>query len=186
MESKLKAFDDFMKVQQEMDSLKKNEDNPFFKSKYVPLNQVLRVVKPVLHKNNFIVEQEPCVIDGESCLKTRIIHKSGEEFTGTTKLPSKDSNDPQKIGGSITYMRRYSLCSMLGLEEEDDDGNDASKDETLFFKIKRALQGAKNEATFDKLWGEAKKRKKELNDADWAEIEKIGNEEKGKHVRLEK
>jgi hypothetical protein len=56
----------------------------------------------------------------------------------------------------------------------------------LFDKIKKALQNAKDEATFDKLYGEAKKRKKELNEADWAEIEKIAGEEKGKHVRLEK
>lgn len=56
----------------------------------------------------------------------------------------------------------------------------------LFEKMKKALLGAKDEATFDKLYGEAKKRKKELSEADWAEIEKIGDEEKGKHVRGEK
>ena len=31
----------------------------------------------------------------------------------------------QGLGSAITYARRYSLVSMLGLEAEDDDGNKA-------------------------------------------------------------
>jgi hypothetical protein len=36
-------------------------------------------------------------------------------------------NDPQKMGSMITYYRRYTLQSLLGLQAEDDDGNAASK-----------------------------------------------------------
>ena len=32
----------------------------------------------------------------------------------------------QKLGGAVTYLRRYTLSSLLGLQSEDDDGNAAS------------------------------------------------------------
>ena len=34
--------------------------------------------------------------------------------------------DAQKIGSAITYFRRYTLASLLGLQAQDDDGNSAS------------------------------------------------------------
>ena len=34
--------------------------------------------------------------------------------------------DPQKLGSCITYYRRYTLSSLLGLQAEDDDANSAS------------------------------------------------------------
>lgn len=37
------------------------------------------------------------------------------------KLP--DLNDPQKLGSAITYYRRYTLASLLGLQAVDDDAN---------------------------------------------------------------
>ena len=40
------------------------------------------------------------------------------------KLP--EITDPQKLGSCITYYRRYTLSSLLGLQSEDDDGNTAS------------------------------------------------------------
>ena len=38
--------------------------------------------------------------------------------------------DPQKIGSAITYYRRYTLQSLLGIQAEDDDANKASGKET--------------------------------------------------------
>lgn len=36
-------------------------------------------------------------------------------------------NDPQAVGSAITYMRRYALGAILGLNiEDDDDGNAAA------------------------------------------------------------
>jgi len=130
MEKKCNYFNDFMKLQKEVTKFKKTEDNPFFKSKYVPLPKLLEVIKPVLSENNFILIQEPFIRDNTSCLRTKLVHVSGEEIIGEIKLACKDENDPQKIGGAITYMRRYSLGSMLGIEEEDDDGNGASGKES--------------------------------------------------------
>jgi hypothetical protein len=40
------------------------------------------------------------------------------------KLP--EIADPQKLGSCITYYRRYTLASLLGLQAVDDDANVAS------------------------------------------------------------
>jgi hypothetical protein len=36
-------------------------------------------------------------------------------------------DDPQKLGSAVTYYRRYTLQSLLGLQAEDDDANAASE-----------------------------------------------------------
>jgi hypothetical protein len=36
-------------------------------------------------------------------------------------------DDPQKLGSAVTYYRRYTLQSLLGLQAEDDDANSASQ-----------------------------------------------------------
>ena len=125
-------FDDLKKVQEGIVKLQKGAKNPFFKSKYVELNQVLEVVKPVLHENNFILLQLPQHVKetGKNTLKTILLHSSGKEIVSEIELVCVDRNDPQKLGGAITYMRRYSIISMLGLEQEDDDGNSASNKTT--------------------------------------------------------
>ena len=40
-----------------------------------------------------------------------------------SSLELPDISDPQKLGSCITYFRRYTLVSLLGLMAEDDDGN---------------------------------------------------------------
>lgn len=118
-------FHDWQNLIDDFERFSKSEDNPYFKSKYVPLKQILPVVKEKCKKHNFIWMQYPGMVDGKPVLHTKIRHESGEEIEGTAELVHKPE-DPQKLGASITYMRRYSLTCMLGLEEEDDDGNTAS------------------------------------------------------------
>lgn len=121
-------FEDYLNLQKTAEALKKTAENPFFKSKYVQLKDVLVLAKDLCGKNNFIFIQKPFVREnGIAILQTKLIHKSKKTITAQTLLPCKDPNDPQKYGGAITYMRRYSLTSILGLEEDDDDGNASAK-----------------------------------------------------------
>lgn len=122
-------IEDLIKVQSEIDAFHKDKANPFFSSKYVPLSDILKQVKPVLNKNGFLLTQRLSVEDGRETLKTEIIHSdSGIKLycEAPLKMDDKDKNNPQKYGSAITYMRRYSLTSLLGLSEEDDDGNKAA------------------------------------------------------------
>lgn len=103
--------------------IKKDASNPFFKSKYAPLDSILPIVLPLLKEVGLVISQIP---DGNS-LKTIIAHiDSGEVLEGTAEL-ILDKQNPQGHGSAITYMRRYALVAMLGLNtDEDDDGNKAS------------------------------------------------------------
>ena len=49
----------------------------------------------------------------------------GNSVSSSMQLPN--IQDPQKLGSAITYYRRYTLQSLLGLQAEDDDGNTATK-----------------------------------------------------------
>ena len=129
-ETKNTFFDDYSNLMLTVNKLSKDANNPFFKSKYVPLPAVLSEAKRVCLDNNFIFIQRPVVLYIDlvckNTLKTELIHKSGEKIEGDIEIVAKDPTDPQKVGGGITYMRRYSLTTMLGMEEQDDDANLAS------------------------------------------------------------
>jgi len=56
---------------------------------------------------------------------TMLVHKSGEWFKNSIQMTSAQ-NTPQAIGSCITYGRRYSFCSVVGISPEDDDGAAAS------------------------------------------------------------
>lgn len=107
-------------------SIQKGKTNPHFKSKYADINEVLDKVKPVLSELGVVVTQLPT----ETGLKT-ILHdtESGTEVEGF--IAYTNTPDPQKLGSHITYYRRYALVAMLGLEDEDDDGNSAKPQATV-------------------------------------------------------
>lgn len=111
------------KFQQEVKSIKKDAVNPFFKSKYATLDNILDEIKPLLAKNGLAFTQFPA---GENELVTILMHTSGEYLEASVKMNPKD-NTPQGQGGAITYMRRYALSAVLGLAtDDDDDGNRAT------------------------------------------------------------
>jgi hypothetical protein len=98
--------------------------NPFFKSKYSPLPEVLNIVRPVLAKHGLSVVQEP-VGDGEFVsISTWLLHKSGEWMMAEPLRLKADKVTAQGAGSAITYGRRYALSAVLGISsEDDDDGN---------------------------------------------------------------
>jgi hypothetical protein len=105
---------------------KVNKDaiNPFFKSNYASLPNVLDIIKEPLKESGIVFSQIPVDSDG---LITIIIHvESGEYIEGTyTMRPVKET--PQERGSTITYQRRYALTAMLGLNvDDDDDGNNGT------------------------------------------------------------
>lgn len=131
-------------VKTEIGTLSKNASNPFFKSKYLDLGEILTNLEPLLAKHNLLLLQPISSV----CVSTEIYDtESGDKVTSCIPLPQ--ITDPQKIGSAITYYRRYSLQSLLALQTDDDDGNKASqpeKKETLKDKtaeISALLEGSK-------------------------------------------
>lgn len=123
----LSFYDDLIKVQSALESVSKSSLNPHFKNKYANLADILAVVKPALNNNNFFLTQKVLIKDGSEVLRTEITHKSGQVLDSEAPLNVVDKTNPQKYGSAITYMRRYSLTALLGIEEEDDDGQKAAQ-----------------------------------------------------------
>lgn len=108
-------------AKKEFGPLVKNKENPFHKSKYVDLTHLLEVIEPVLETHGLLLLQPV----EAGYLITRIIDtETGESVESALKLP--EIADPQKIGAAVTYYRRFTGQSLLGLPAADDDGNDAA------------------------------------------------------------
>ena len=108
-------------LQQEIGTISKDASNPFYKSKYFDINSLIKQLQPLLKKHKLLLLQpieEDMVVSKLIC-----INGTGGVISGL-KLP--EISDPQKLGSCITYYRRYTLSSLLGLQSEDDDGNTAS------------------------------------------------------------
>lgn len=58
-------------------------------------------------------------------LHSELIHKSGEKIECDMPM-YVDDIDPQAIGSAETYMRRYSIYTLLNIRTKDNDGLDAS------------------------------------------------------------
>lgn len=105
----------------------KSADNPFFKSKYTPLDVLVDTAKPLLKENGLSYVQS-CNGDGLNIsVTTLLMHNSGEWIEIGPLTLKADKQTAQGAGSAITYARRYSLAAALGLaSDEDDDGNSAS------------------------------------------------------------
>jgi len=114
-----------VKAQLEMIAPKKGSVNPFFKNKYADLNDVLAAVVPALNNNGIVLLQPLVNIDGKNFVKTVLMHESGETFESLAEIFCKNTNDAQAYGSGVTYARRYSLSSIVGIGSEDDDAQKA-------------------------------------------------------------
>ena len=107
----------------------KDKANPFFKSKYVPLENIAEVIDEVAPKHGLAYLQEAFTTDtGQTGVVTRLVHESGEFYQTEPLVLNADKNNAQGQGSVITYARRYQLASLFGItSDEDDDGNKASE-----------------------------------------------------------
>jgi hypothetical protein len=128
----------FAKFQAEVTNPKMTADNPYFKSKYAPLDEVLKVVRPVLAKYGLSVMQDVSTHEERTdhvVIVTEVMHESGEwKQTDPLVFPAfqklKDGRhefNSQGAGSSITYAKRYQLQAALGIAaDSDDDGETQS------------------------------------------------------------
>ena len=103
-----------------VDTIKKDAKNPFFKSSYASLSNILDATNDGLIESGLTIAQFPV---GDYGLETILMHESGEWIQASYQMkPVKD--DPQGRGSCLSYMRRYSLSAVLLLNiDDDDDGN---------------------------------------------------------------
>jgi hypothetical protein len=96
------------------------------KYKYADLGAVIRATMPPLAAEQLSLRQPIRHRDGRMWVVTELHHSSGQYITDDG-LPLSMNLKPQDLGSELTYMRRYGVCSMLGVasEEDDDDGRTA-------------------------------------------------------------
>jgi hypothetical protein len=126
-ESIAKLADALAKAQAETQHASKSAENPFFKSKYADLPAIIDAARPHLTKHGLSVTQPTDFDETGIFVITQISHSSGEWVRGYYPVrPTK--NDPQGVGSALTYARRYSYQSLVGIatSADDDDGNAAS------------------------------------------------------------
>lgn len=137
------------KAQAAMSGAVKDSSNPFFKSKYADLASVWDACRGPLTANGLSVMQfpqteydgTPEIYEWQSragetrmgvkvlCtvhVVTRLLHVSGQWIEGSVSAMLA-SADPQAVGSAITYLRRYSLQSVVGVAPEDDDAEAAQE-----------------------------------------------------------
>lgn len=141
------------KAQAEMSGAKKSANNPFFRSNYANLEEVINCVKEPFADNGLSFVQFPISGDGVAGVETIIMHESGEFISGEFMLKCS-KNDPQGMGSAITYARRYGLQSACGVPSEDDDGNAASakKPAMTAKEASNKINDAKTVDALVKLW----------------------------------
>tara|TARA_R110000744_G_scaffold146669_2_gene259522 strand:- start:2212 stop:2763 length:552 start_codon:yes stop_codon:yes gene_type:complete len=121
------------KFQAECSGAKKSANNPFFKSKYANLEEVITCAKEPLMTNGLSVSQFPTASEGKCGVETILMHTSGE-WISSVLLLACTKQDPQAYGSAITYARRYAYQSVLGIPSEDDDANAATKQKSTAVK----------------------------------------------------
>lgn len=116
--NKLPLLKKLFQVQKEITAIVKDKTNPHFKSSYADINKVIEHLKPLLDKNELLLLQP--IVDSKVFSEIYDI-STGESINSWIDIP--DGLAPQKLGSAVTYYRRYTLQSLLGLNAEDDDGN---------------------------------------------------------------
>jgi hypothetical protein len=112
-----------VKFQASVSKVSKESNNPFFKSKYASLANILDTIQKPLSECGLAISQFP----DANALTTIIVHaESGEWMESSYVMPVAKQNDPQAMGSAMTYARRYALGSILNLNiDDDDDGEKA-------------------------------------------------------------
>ena len=123
---KKNIYKKLFKLQNEIGGISKDATNPFFKSKYFDINSLISQLKPLLQKHNLLLLQ-PLTDDNRvaTCIIDIDVEGAGASVESSIQLPN--NLDAQKLGSAITYFRRYTLVSLLGLQAIDDDGNLAAQ-----------------------------------------------------------
>ena len=142
------------KAQAEMPVAVFDATNPFLKSKYASLGAVIQASRPILAKHKLSLVQFPISgpnlglgngmngTDATNATTARgdarpttdyigvesiLTHESGEFVAERIVIPlteEKGKSKVQSAGSTLTYLRRYSWASILGMySDEDSDGS---------------------------------------------------------------
>jgi len=127
------------KFQSEVSDPNRTKENAFLKSKYVTLDSLLQAVRPVLANNGLSFLQVPFTGTDVVSVTTMLLHESGEWLESDPFTLPLMKKDPQGVGSVVTYARRYSLSSILGVAWDEDDDAQSNNETELTKGIKHEI-----------------------------------------------
>lgn len=145
-------------------SVKKDWENPYYKSKYITLDEIVEKLTPLLNEEKLMIYNYNLK---DWWIRTIIVDLENENETVSSDFVVWDIKDPQQLGKVVTYWRRYNLVAIFNiLADEDDDAQSfyneqwqAKKYDKRIFWMKEFenLKLKKDKYTFEKAVEEIKK-----------------------------
>ncbi len=117
--------------------------NPAFKSRYASLAEVLETVKAVAAKHRLAVHQPLDSEEGKVIVTTQLRHQDGSVFPLGRLSVKADGLNAQQIGSVVTFLRRYTLMSGVGIATDLDDDGAAGSRPTAFSAPASAAPGVR-------------------------------------------
>ena len=131
--------------------------NAGYNYNYADLADVLEMVRATLPKYELAFVQTPSNDGANVSVTTMLCHSSGEWIKDTISVQVDQASKmsmAQSVGSIITYMRRYSISSIVGLTQtdsdasirtdDDPDGDNASSVEVVRLASKIEIKGVKD------------------------------------------
>jgi len=115
-------------VQDDITNPIKTAVNPHFKNKYATLPEICDLYRPMLAKYGLYITHRKKITDhGNEYLITEIVHAPTGKSVSSESMLHLEKNTPQGVGSAMTYLRRYDAQALLGVAQDDDDGQSAEK-----------------------------------------------------------
>lgn len=111
-------YEKLLEFQSKWITFEKTADNPFFKSKYTPLDDLNAKIKPILSELWLVIMHAT----NQSTVTTYVINANNPVEVIESSIHITDwIVDPQKIWSFITYAKRYNTVALLNLDSETDN-----------------------------------------------------------------
>lgn len=119
------------------------KDTKAFSHRYAELTQMLSIARPLLSRHGLSVSQLPYTDNSKVGLETVLMHTSGQYLSTSLVidvLEAKGMNTCQRIGSTLSYLRKYAYMSILGFTQRGEDDDAESAEEKPKFKQREANQ----------------------------------------------
>lgn len=152
--------------------------------RYATLEDIVDTVRPIMQRHGFAVSFRVKTIERGVEVTGVLMHRGGHREETTMLLPADTSgskNAVQAFGSSVSYGKRYVLCSLLNITTrgEDDDGNASAPVKTVTaFQAGQLAQVVgrcpeKTQEWFAETYGDASQVPKAKFDGMMAKLNKI-------------
>lgn len=138
-----------------IETVKKDADNPFFKSKYADLPSILEAIRKPLSECKLCITHKTEYHEDNLILKTTLTAEDGNFIESFFPV---FGSKPQEVGSSMTYARRYNLQALLDIPTDDDDGNAGNSAKP----IKKTTTTTAGAVSTDKPWYNSFEKEKGL------------------------